>query len=313
MSSAGVTSVVIVTYNNEKHILSTLEALDSVDSLDLIVVDNASSDNTLEILRTCARSNLRLMPMAENLGFAAAVNVAAQAALGDVIVLLNPDAVIHGQHLERMADLIRRGAADVIGPNISQGAVGRVASAGFSPTLKNMVVHYYGISSALPNLRGHYLLRSQASQDVWVDWVTGACLVVSSRLFVKMGGLSERWFMYGEDIEFCHRVRQSGGRLLFKADISCQHAVGGSQVPVKNPRADWIVNLFDFYCSEFRPSLVTRFSWLLCVSLALYLKSLQSWVSPSLRGSFEAARFRHFASELVRHGVPLLKPRFSRE
>jgi N-acetylglucosaminyl-diphospho-decaprenol L-rhamnosyltransferase len=271
-------SVIMVTYNSALVVLASLLPLIAHKDIEIIVVDNNSQDDTLALLEHSA-PDARILRNLENVGFAKAVNRGVQQARGDVIVLLNPDAVVTPVHLRLLCGRLQDKQIGVIAPVIRHPA-GRlkILSAGRLPSAWRMFTHYSGLSrifKGISILEGHYLLPSKKLRGlVNVEWVTGACLAVRRTVWDQLGGLSERWFMYAEDIEFCHRVGSAGLRICLDMQVSATHLVGasdGARGDAVNPA--WVLNLYDFYRSNMSSNSFTAGVWRVAVSAGLMSRS----------------------------------------
>ena len=312
-SDAPRASVVIVTYNSAEMLPSCLESLGDAQSpgIEVIVVDNASSDQTSSRVRA-GYPYVQIIQNEVNLGFAKAVNIGAAAARGKYIVLLNPDATLSpGVLTSLMEEADQSETIGVIAPLLSDPAGRlRIGSAGRDPTTWRMFCHYFGVSRVLgrfPMFEGHYLLSRHLTSSREVDWVTGACLVVPRRLWHAVGEMSERWFMYAEDMEFCHRVRESGYLVVLNPTLSATHLVGESTSGNElSPDPAWVVNLYDFYASDIATSRPAALLWRLVVSGGLLLRAIvyriRSITKPSHREvwSLESERFVRFAEGALR-------------
>ncbi|MDV8023639.1 glycosyltransferase family 2 protein [Rhodococcus sp. IEGM 1330] len=268
-------SVLIVTYNSSHVIGACLSALGS--AYEIIVYDNASSDETVTLIGQRFPS-VRVMVGDRNLGFAAGVNRAAAVATGRNIMLLNPDAVIAAEDVRILAETVLSTHGGIVAPLIHTDDV-RVAAAGRMPTAWAMATHYFGLSRLARGrrrLQGHYLLPSDIGADpVAVDWVTGACLMVDAQAWRRMGGLSERWFMYAEDIEFCWRMGRSGGAVLVEPRARARHLVGSSSnESVTETDSAWVLNLYDFYRTDLARSGLQRLWWGVVVGTGLAFRAL---------------------------------------
>jgi GT2 family glycosyltransferase len=187
-------SVVIVTYESSAVIAGTLRALRAQlgPADELVVVDNASRDDTLAVVRAGAPA-ARVVANAANVGFAAGANAGARAARGDVLVFLNPDAV----PAPGFADAIRapRGDWDAW-MGLVRDAQAINSSGG--------VVHFTGIAWAG---------RAPVAAPREVAFLSGACLALPRAAWERAGGFDESFFMYQEDVELSLRLRLAGGRL----------------------------------------------------------------------------------------------------
>jgi GT2 family glycosyltransferase len=263
------TSVIVVTYNSANDIADCLNALGRHADVEVIVVDNASSDATvveLEALRSAGIID-QLVLSDENLGFAKAVNAGIGLSSGTDVLLLNPDASLEREDLLRLRDGARLDhRIGIAAPVVFSGSAVKVMSAGRQPTIWAQVCHFSGMARAFPrveNLKGRHLyLDHHADRDQLVEWVSGCCMYITRTALDTVGVLSERWFMYGEDIEYCRRVSVAGLKVVVLSQAKAQHLVGAS-VHQAGERVStlWAENTYDYYVSEFRPNWAARSAW----------------------------------------------------
>ncbi|MQA76201.1 MAG: glycosyltransferase, partial [Solirubrobacterales bacterium] len=205
-------STVIVTHDSRPALAATLPAL--VDQLrpgdELIVVDNASADATPATVRGLAPEAI-VIETGANLGFAAGCNRGVDAASGELVCLLNPDAA--PQPGWRAA--IELPFVDGRGWSAWQGLV--TAGGGRTVNSRGGVVHFTGIAWAggageplAPEVSGEPTPPRPPGEP---GFVSGACLAISRRLYLELGGMPERFFLYHEDVDLSLRARLAGGRL----------------------------------------------------------------------------------------------------
>lgn len=304
-----IVSVIIVTYNSGHVVLECARPLQDCEFAEVFVVDNSSSDNTVEILsQECPR--VKILQNDQNVGFSRAVNLGVRSARGRYLLLLNPDATITPTAIESLASYMDRDKSVAIAAPLLEGAREfATINAGFEPSVPRMFFHAAGLarfSHKLHRLSGHYLFRSHLSNEPKeVDWVTGGCMMVRRDVWQKLDGLTERWFMYAEDIEFCLRVKKNGWRVLLLPTIRAEHSIGGSSAGVEG-RANtvWITNLFDLYCWKLSKSRAQSEAWrwsVLAGFAARYLYfSVKGMVSPSDWVAGQRRRYGAFAVALLR-------------
>jgi GT2 family glycosyltransferase len=189
-------SVVVVTHDSRAAVTRSLPALwrQLGPEDELVVVDNASSDGTVALVRKLAPRAL-VVETGRNVGFAAGANAGARAATGDLIVFLNPDATPE----PGFVDAIRAPRG------VWTAWMGLVtADSGRVVNTSGGVVHFTGIAWG-----GHAAPRGPAE----VAFVSGACLAVPRAEWERTGGFDERYFMYHEDVDLSLRLRLAGGRL----------------------------------------------------------------------------------------------------
>ncbi|BAH53732.1 glycosyltransferase family 2 protein [Rhodococcus opacus] len=280
-------SVIIVSYNSQAVIGDCLGPLSQQEGIELIVLDNASSDRTLSVTAEVA-SDAIVIRSEENVGFARGVNRAARHARGDAILLLNPDARISPTDVLALSAIFDESPeVGIVAPTLNQPA-GRLAirEGGRRPDVVSVFNHFSGLSRLShkhPRFEGLYLLHAHDLETRELDWVSGACMMVRKKTWSDLGGLTERWFMYAEDLEFCLRARQQGQRIIMSADHTGTHVVGGSTgaTASKKPNPAWVINLYDLYKWKMARTRVQSVIWkaavatgLLSRSVAYYVKSI---------------------------------------
>lgn len=272
--------MIIVTYNSEPHIRSCLAGLRQAPPLGRVkIVDNASTDGTAMVV---AREYpwVELIENDQNTGFAAAVNLALELPASRPVLLLNPDAVITWESVLRLLEILEADPAiGIVAPMITQpeGTL-RVLSAGYFPSISAVAAHYWGLTR-ITSIRGFNLLATRdAKGPKDVDWVSGACMMISQQALNRVGKISERWFMYAEDIEFCRRVQNSGLRVVHHPGVTVTHLLGASAAAGSRVSLLWIDSLFDLYCMTTQ-SAVRRIVWRFVVSTGLMTRALVLWAA----------------------------------
>lgn len=314
-------SVIVVSFNSAQVIGHMLAPLYGVPWVEVIVVDNDSQDQTVPLLHE-EFPEVGVIQNGANLGFARAVNSGAAAAKGRHYLLLNPDAVITPGALQILVDALDRDPRiAIVAPRVEQpeGRL-KVTEAGRVPDLRRMTTHWTGASrmaSRLPWLEGTYLLAKSAHKPRTVDWVSGACMLVRGDSWRELGGLSERWFMYAEDIEFCLRARDRGHVVQLESTALAHHLMGRSsntserstpeRTRARDVRSDWIINLYDLYSRRPAVGPVHRLLWkVVCVGglisrVAVYwIKARSSSGADRTQWDAESLRFLIFARDLAR-------------
>jgi len=238
--TAAAVDVVIVTYNSADHIVDCLDSLLPQlpdDGSTVIVVDNASSDGSADLVAT-RYPQLHLVRSAENLGFARACNLAATRSSAAHVLLLNPDTVVHPGCIDALLEISeRRPEAGIYGGR-SFDRAGELdpKSAWGTPTLWSLFCTASGLSTAMPD---HELFNPEGMGD-WarddertVGAVTGCLLLARRDVWQLLGGFDERFFMYGEDIDLGIRAAQLGFAPCLAPAAEITHFVGGSSPSVE--------------------------------------------------------------------------------
>jgi len=229
-------TLVIVSWNCVSLLDSCLRSLlgrPTRASLEVVVVDNASSDGATEMLKARYPA-VRVIANSENLGFSRANNLAIRATRSRYVVLLNPDTeIIEPGTLDRlmafMDDNPEVGAAGA--HLVDRNGRSQVGSAGYGPGPATVFAHAFLLARLTRNgIRGLCLAPVSAGDDrrVDVDWVCGACMIIRRTALGDAGLLCERYFLYGEDLEFGHRLRQHGWVVTHLPGVRVMHLLSGT-------------------------------------------------------------------------------------
>ncbi len=211
--------------------LSTAQE-ESAHELELIVVDNNSSDGSVDAIRR-EFPGIKLLAQAENRGFAGGVNPGVQVATQPLVLLLNTDAQASrasiAEAAQHMADFPEVG---ILGPQILSPERSPQSSAWRDPSLTWMALSAVGLSKLRPfNFeRYHEIPFTKATE---VDCVSGCAMMIRRDLLNELGGFDEDYFMYFEETDFCVRARRSG-KLVHHAPVGeFVHEEGGTSKSVR--------------------------------------------------------------------------------
>jgi N-acetylglucosaminyl-diphospho-decaprenol L-rhamnosyltransferase len=216
-------SIVIVSFNAradlERCLASLVAHRPRIDH-EIVVVDNASADDTVAALRE-RWPGIRLLEAGGNVGFAKANNLGIRSTFGELVLLLNGDTLVPEGAIDALvAVLDRRPDVAVAGP--------RLVDAHGRPELSHgrMISPFNELRQQL-RARGN--VRRLTSREREVDWVSGACLLVRRADAEAVRLLDERYFMYTEDVDFCAAIRARGRRVLFTPAAQIVHLRGRSR------------------------------------------------------------------------------------
>lgn len=299
-------SVVVVTYNPGNDLVDLLGWIRRSAIVDqAIIVDNCSTDGSRELLNSEAKltSNLTVVLNKDNVGFARAVNIGlVRRNPGNEVLLLNPDARIEDASLDVLVTRLRSDQSlGIAAPMVFGDDTVSVISAGEQPYVWPMITHFSGLSRAFPRTKlfkgRHLFLQHHSGTDQSVGWTSGCCMLISDKALNDVGPLSERWFMYGEDLEFCRRMTKAGYGIVLVAAARADHEVGGSvrTNPSNSINVMWAVNTLDYFDSSLSRSCLHTQAWKSVFSLGLISRALADRIRGGAKRRARAARFFAFA------------------
>ncbi len=224
-------SAVVVSYNSATYLPDCLRSLRSEGVTDVVVVDNASSDGSVEVARA-ADPEARVVEAGANLGFGSAANRGVATTLSEYVLILNPDTVVEPGTVKALSEAFDRDPdLAVVGPRMENLDGTLYPSVRRFPDLGVALGHaFLGLVwPANPYTRRYRMLdwdHDNPAADV--DWVGGACVLVRRTAFDVVGGFDEAYFMYVEDVDLCWRLGQAGWRIGYEPGGRVVHALGGS-------------------------------------------------------------------------------------
>lgn len=234
-------SIVIVTWNGKRFALECLQSLFAQPlnfPAEIIVVDNASSDGTQEAIRT-QFPDVRLIENDQNVGFARANNIGMAESHGQYVCLVNSDVVIPPNCLETMLAYLQANPdIGVLGPKMlsPDGTIGYSVMG--LPTVWNTLCCALGLHAAFPRCAffdGLMLSGYPYNAVDDVEVLTGWFWMIPRAALQQVGGLDEQFFMYGEDIDWCHRFLKAGWRVVFFSGAEALHygAASSAKAPTR--------------------------------------------------------------------------------
>ncbi len=221
--------VVIVTFNNEKDIKDCLKGLEKND---ILVVDNNSSDKTVEILKQVQDDRIKIIESKENLGLSKANNLAIKEFLkngAEYILILNPDTLISPNLISDLTEVMQKNPeVGICGPKIyfakgfeyhkeryTAKEKGNVFwYAGGVVDWKNVLISHFGVDQV--DLGQYESIRD-------TDFVSGCAMMIRSSVFEKVGFLDEKFAMYLEDLDFSLRAKSAGFRVVYAPVTAVWH------------------------------------------------------------------------------------------
>lgn len=294
--------IIIVNYNTRQLTLDCLASVYASETsyqYEIIVVDNASRDDSVQAIQDMY-PDIRMIANANNTGFAVANNQGMDIANGRYILLLNSDTVIQPDTLHTMVYFMDRhpemGASGckVILPD---GSLDKACKRGF-PTPSASFYYAFGISRLFPDRPkfNQYQLGHLSPDDEYpVDCLVGAFMLVRRETIEQVGGLDETFFMYGEDIDWCYRIKEAGWGIFYYPRTYIVHYKGGSarrkplKITYEFHRAMWVFHR-KHYAKQY--NLFTNAAVWMGISLKFSLSLLRSKLSLPARSGQTVTRMR---------------------
>lgn len=228
-------SVVIVNFKVPQLIVQLLRSMRDAqlyDRSEIIVVDNASGDNS-QLIVCQDFPEVTWIGLKSNIGFGKACNVGGRRAQGQYLLLINPDTIVSRNTLDACTDFLdSHPSAGMVGPKIlnTDGTLQASCRRSF-PSPSVAFYHFSGLSRLFPSSEkfGRYNLTfMDPDTSAPVDAVSGSFMFMRRELFIKLGGFDEQFFMYGEDIDLCRRVREEGSEVWYHPQTQIVHFKGKS-------------------------------------------------------------------------------------
>jgi len=252
-------SAIVVTHNSGATIGSCLEALAREDC-EIVVVDNASADDTVQRIEEFVAWNpVRLIGNEQNLGFGTAVNQGAREATGEVLLILNPDAIAEPGAVSALLRCLETTKAAAVGGALleadgqpSRGFVFRTI-----PTIAALLYEVLLVNQLWPgnpvNQR-YRCLDADYSQQQEVEQPAGACLAVTRTAWDSVGGLDEQFFpVWFEDVDLCKRLLDRGLKIFYCPEARFRHSGAHSvgQLAFRDQQIFWYTNMVRYARKHF--------------------------------------------------------------
>ena len=235
-------SVVIVNWNTRDLLNQTLQSLYEKTkrvNFETIVVDNGSEDESTELVEKSWKQ-VKLIKFPINKGFAVANNVGFREAKGRYVLLLNSDTIITSTTLPVMVKFLDdHSDAGCVGCKHLNVDKTLQRSMDNFPSLLNDFLSYtelYRLSIFLPLLKNKFAWWSDHNEVREVDWVNGACMMVRKEVIDEVGGLDEEFFIYGEELDWCYRMKERGWKVYFTPKATIVHLGGQAMNRAANKR-----------------------------------------------------------------------------
>jgi GT2 family glycosyltransferase len=223
--------VVIVNWNTGPYLKECVESVIKYDSdlVDkIIVVDNASTDNSIPLISEI--SGITLIENSGNFGFGRACNIGAKICTSEYILFLNPDARIYENTLSSCLDFLddeKNASVGILGVPLedTNGNIARCCAR--YPSIFNMVSSAMGLDKLIPS-SGALMKEWDHLTTREVDQVIGAFFLVRGDVYKKLNGFDERFFVYYEEVDFSYRAKKKGYKSVYYSGARAFHYGGVS-------------------------------------------------------------------------------------
>lgn len=228
-------SILIVNYNTCQLTVDCLRSVFASETeytYEVILIDNNSKDESVQTIRELF-PQVKLIENTENTGFAKANNQGMEVAEGRYMLLLNSDTIIQQDTIQTMVafmdynPIIGASGCKIVLPD---GSLDKACKRGF-PTPSASFYYAFGLSKLFPNkpeFNQYQLGYLNPDVEYPVDCLVGAFMLVRRETIEQVGGLDETFFMYGEDIDWCYRIKQAGWGIHYYPRTTIIHYKGGS-------------------------------------------------------------------------------------
>ncbi len=244
--------IIVVNWNSGNLITELLNSFEKISDKQsvghLIIVDNASSDDSLQKVEQGQWSTpVKIIKNSENLGFSKACNLGAKQSDEKYILFLNPDTLIYEGSITKSIDFLEKAEASdgknkfaacgiqlVDEFNVPNRSCARI------PSFKNFLFSSLGLNTVFPNRFHGVLIREwkhNSTQEI--GHVIGAFYLVRREVFEQFNGFDERFFLYYEDLDFSTTLHNNGYKIAFLSNVRAVHVGGGCSQRIKSKRLSY--------------------------------------------------------------------------
>lgn len=225
-------SIIIVNYNAREYLKKCIDSIfeSKISDFEIIVVDNASKDGSVKELEKFGQK-IKLIANEKNVGFSKANNQGIKKASGRYILFLNPDTSVYPRTLKYMIDFMdknRKIGAATCKVVLANGKLDDSSHRGF-PTPWNSFCYFSGLSELFPRSRffsGYTLGNLGLSTMHEIDALSGSFMFTRREAGREVGWWDEDYFFYGEDLDFCYKLKEKGWKIFYIPKISILHYKG---------------------------------------------------------------------------------------
>lgn len=287
-------SIIIVSYNTSEFLRKCLASIYKYTKdivFEIIIVDNASIDDSVDMLKS-EFPDIVLIVNGQNEGFSKANNQGVKKATGSYLLFLNPDTVFEQETLKEMARFMdnhkEAGAATckLVLPN---GRLDDASHRGF-PTPWNAFCHFFGLSKLFEKTKlfgGYSMSYLSLEKTHEIDALAGAFMLVRRKAGEQVGWWDEDFFWYGDDLDFCYRLKEKGWKIFFVPKVMVLHFKGvaggikkiskeittaSKQTKIRAQKSRFLAMKI-FYQKHYKKKYPAFITWLVMWAITLKLKA----------------------------------------
>jgi len=274
-------SIVSVTWNSADCIEALLGSVARAAnglSVEILIVDNASDDGTVERVRENGFRGIRLIRVSRNIGYSRANNMGIRKARGDYVFLLNPDAQLEEDALMVGLDYMKENPnVAVLAPQMFYPDGLLQPSVRSFPDHMGIILEMTGISRLFPNLSRWKLNPKPVSRPTEVDQPMGAALLMRRMVFLEIGAFDPRLRMFFSDVDLLKRVRARGYKVVLHPGMRVSHVMGLSTRKARSRMAlEWSSGLTRYFAKHERRNpfnaILNFFNWAVGVGRSLFYR-----------------------------------------
>ncbi|OYU01569.1 MAG: glycosyl transferase [Sphingomonadaceae bacterium PASS1] len=284
--------VVLVNWNSgvqAKEAVESILASGSEDVSTISVVDNASTDQSIEVIPMDDR--IVVIKNTENVGFGTACNTGTRLGSGELILLLNPDTRVESDTISRAVAFLnstegKAYAACGIKLHDENDKVQRHCAR--IPDLRTLIGEATGLSSLVPRIFPPIIMAEfdhLTSRDV--PHVIGAFYMVRRSVFEAVGGFDEDFFVYFEDLDLSKRIQDTGGRIRYRPEIQCFHKGGGTSENIKAQRLAYSMEGRLRFAQKHLPKWQSKIVKVLMITVEPWVRRVHALATLGLCGASE--------------------------
>lgn len=273
-------SICMVSFNTCDFLRNTLESIyqtPPVQSFEIIIVDNHSSDGTVEMLHR-DYPDIQLIENTGNEGYTRPMNQALRAARGNYLVQLNPDTLVRPGAMDAMTEYMNvHPEVGILSPKVvNRDGTLQYQCRRSAARPWDVLTYFCGLSRLFPtNPKFGGYLMTYASPDATyeVQAVSGSCMFIRREVTGQIGFLDELFFAYQEDADFCFRARKAGWKIMYFHEAEILHfgGMGGSRVQPYKAIYEWHRSYYHYYRKNLAQDYFFLINWGMITAMGIKL------------------------------------------